>query len=175
MTFACECDTLQKLPTSHLLAKAWQRTPISWDNSGWERPTVWHATYWIVTVDKVVKESDHENGIFFLRLLACALWFFFALESLQLQCFLIHVFFLFQIYRSMTPWSVDNVTSTSTQLCRSKLNTRLHHWPVSNRSHGGGKNQSRIVEDLFYWRQTLIEQFSFQTTGSVKVIPFIVF
>ena len=76
MTFACECDTLQKLPTSHLLAKAWQRTPISWDNSGWERPTVWHATYWIVTVDKVVKESDHENGIFFLRLLACALRFF---------------------------------------------------------------------------------------------------
>ena len=69
-------DTLQKLPTSHLLAKAWQRTPISWDNSGWERPTVWHATYWIVTVDKVVKESDHENGIFFLRLLACALRFF---------------------------------------------------------------------------------------------------
>ena len=116
MTFACECDTLQKLPTSHLLAKAWQRTPISWDNSGWERPTVWHATYWIVTVDKVVKESDHENGIFFLRLLACALWFFFALESLQLQCFLILVcFFISDLpkYDSLACWQCYfNINST---------------------------------------------------------------
>ena len=100
---------------------------------------------------------------------------FFCIRVFTITVFFDSRFFLFQIYRSITPWPVDNVTSTSTQLCRSKLNTRLHHWPVSNRSHGGGKNQSRIVEDLFYWRQTLIEQFSFQTTGSVKVIPFIVF
>ena len=86
-------DTLQKLPTSHLLAKAWQRTPISWDNSGWERDQQcgmrltesWQLTKWS---KKVTMKMEYFSWGWLL--VPCD---FFALESLQLQCFLIPVFF----------------------------------------------------------------------------------